>query len=46
MAEKFDLDIIVEGVEDKITVDLLRDRAFGLQGYYFAKPDKLESFLL
>ena len=45
MAKILKLDVIAEGVEDARTVTLLGERVFGLQGYYFAKPAPLKSFL-
>ncbi|TQV75564.1 EAL domain-containing protein [Aliikangiella marina] len=45
MADVMGLDIIVEGVEDQQTCESLKSKAFGMQGYFFAKPERLESFL-
>ncbi|MBZ9780916.1 EAL domain-containing protein [Pseudomonas sp. REP124] len=46
MAESLDLSVVAEGVEDELTLDLLREMGAGqAQGYYFAKPMSLEDLL-
>ncbi|MDN4543662.1 EAL domain-containing protein [Pseudomonas sp. C32] len=46
MAESLDLSVVAEGVEDKATLDLLREIGAGqAQGYYFSKPMGLEALL-
>jgi EAL domain-containing protein (putative c-di-GMP-specific phosphodiesterase class I) len=43
-AESLDLSVVAEGVEDQVTLDLLREMGAGqAQGYYFAKPMALEN---
>lgn len=49
LAHKINLDVVIEGVEEKDQVELLKDMRCNLiQGYYFSKPlpiDKMEDLL-